>query len=142
MKQEAFKRIEVDKYVKTMKNIYSSILKFIEEEDLSGSNYSSLQKVFDDSNIRKEKYILKLTLRLLSSISNNHQRVPNFFPKIFQILKEFEKQIKTNFSNQSIFNIFKGNKRILLFLIEEQILFLNKTIINVFQTPKYTNLFG
>lgn len=49
----------------------------------------------------------------------------------------FENQIKENFSNQEIFQIFQGNKRTLLILIEEQILIINESIVKTILEKEY-----
>lgn len=124
-----------------MRSIQNSLLNYIENEDTSGSNYSNLTKLFDDIKIRQNKHELKLLLHLISVISNNHQRFTDFFTKIFQILRDLQNEIKSFFSNLSIFNIFRRNKRILLYLIDERILFIDKTIFSIIKTKKYSKFY-
>ena len=68
-----------------------------------------------------------------------HHRFPNFFfSKIERILQFFKKDIRKYFSNSEIFNIFAGNKRILLFLIEQQIIIIDEYISKkIATTDKY-----
>ena len=82
---------------------------------------------------------LKLLLRFLLVISNNHHRTPNFFNNLEKIIKLIEEPIKEKISNFEIFLIFKSNKRILLFLIQNQILSIDKTITNFTMKKRYYN---
>ena len=61
-------------------------------------------------------------------------------------LQFFKDDIKTFFSKSAIFNIFKSNKRIILFLIEQQIIVIDEYIAkkitktdnyNTYQYPQY-----
>ena len=122
-----------------MQAIQKALLAYIEAEDPVGSHYANLIKVLDDFQVRENKHDLNILLHIIISIFKHHYRNPDFFPKIFGFLKNLSKEIKTFFSNYTIFNIFKGNKRILLFLIEEQILLIDKTIVSIFQSPKYNS---
>ena len=58
---------------------------------------------------------------MLVKVANHHNRGPDFYTKIFRVLRLFIEDIK-KYQNSRIFNIFKDNKRILIFLIEEKIL--------------------
>ena len=79
-------------------------------------------------------------IRLIVKISNNYHRSPNFFDKIFQILNIFKTDIQQTFTNFEIFKLFKSNKRILLFLIEESILKFDQSIIDHINENKYWNM--
>lgn len=130
--------MEIDQYITKMKNIQNTLLAYIEGEDVSGSNYANLNKLLDDLNIRRKKHELKSLLHLISVISNHHHRFPSFFPKIFQILRDLRNDMQNFFSNLTIFNIFRKNKRILLFLFDERILIVNETIVSIIKTNKYS----
>lgn len=124
-----------------MSDIQSSLITYFSaEEDTSVLNFENLIKLLYDFQIRNNKHDLKIVLHIILRLSNDFHRNPYFYNRIFNILKNLEKEIKTFFTNDSIFNIFKGNKRILLFLIEEKILFLDKSIISIFKSTKYFNL--
>ena len=69
--------------------------------------------------INKEK--LRFLLRLISEISQNHHRFPYLITKIEHILNNFFDIIKTTFSSYEIFDLFKNNKRIILFLLKENV---------------------
>ena len=62
---------------------------------------------------------------LISKIFKNHYRSNDskcFINKIERIINNYKKKMLLHFSNFEIFQIFKENKRILLFLFEEQII--------------------
>ena len=121
-----------------MKDIQESILNFLEEEAKSEENLLILEDKFDNSKINGNQYDLLSLLHLISKIVNNFHRFSNFFSKIERILLFFKEGIKKYFSNSEIFNIFKSNKRILLFLIEQQIMVFDEYIVRkITKTEKY-----
>ena len=54
-----------------------------------------------------------------------------------KILDFFKTKMRENFSNSEIFNIFKRNKRIVLFLFEDEIITIDEHIVSQFLTPKF-----
>lgn len=129
----------IEGYISKMKRIHGSILLYIEDDQHSAKNLSNLIKLFDKLNIRDNLHDVKSTLHIVLKISNNHHRGPNFFSKIEAILKYFQDQIKIFFSNSEIFNIFKSNKRILLFFITEKIMTVDQYIVEKINSYKYKN---
>ena len=65
---------------------------------------------------------------MVVKISNYHHRFSNFFDKIIKVILIFQDEILKLFSNTEIYQLFGSNKRILLFLFEENILKLNYSI--------------
>ena len=116
-----------------MKNIQISLLDLFEEE----INLDYFIQLLDNNEIQEDPYELYEVLQLLLNISNNHHQTPNFFTKVFQILIHLKNDIQKNYSNYEIFDIFKDNKRILLFLIKEKIIAIDKTIIKSMMNTKY-----
>ena len=112
------------KYLDIMKNI----LNFLEDETNLEDNFQNLENIFNESKIKDCKLDLLSLLHLISKISNNCHRFNLFFSKIERILQNFQSDIKKYFSNSQIFNIFKSNKRILLFLTEEGIIIFDEYI--------------
>lgn len=106
------------------------------EEDLIKCNIS-LSNFFDEQKNQDTKHEFILILRMLSRISNEHHRYPNFFSKFKSFFNFFKDKIKTNFSNIEIFNLFKKNKKIILILIEIGILVIDQTIANIIQKGKF-----
>ncbi|KAK8897408.1 hypothetical protein M9Y10_015354 [Tritrichomonas musculus] len=126
------------KYLDMMKNIQENILLFLEEEANSEENFRILEDLFESTKIKENQYELLSFLHLISKISKNCHRYQNFFNKIEQILQIFNEDIKKYFSNSEIFNIFKRNKRILLFLIEQKIIVIDKFCVRkITKTVKY-----
>ena len=80
---------------------------------------------------------LILLFRLIVTFANYHKRSPFFFNKIEQIILIFQVEMKNYFSNREIFNIFKSNKRLLLFLIEKKMMNIDKFIFTEFTKIKY-----
>ncbi|KAK8847868.1 hypothetical protein M9Y10_018904 [Tritrichomonas musculus] len=124
-------------HIQEARDIQKAILNFLDDEQNSDINYQYLIKLFEDLKIYDNQYNLKLLLHLLCSISNNHHRSSDFFNKINQILFFLKESITKYFSNLSIFNIFKSNKRMLLLLIESKIMIIDRVIAIKLQSEEY-----
>ena len=122
-------------YLDMMKDIQENILNFFDEEVKSEEYFLNPKTKFNNTKICDNKYDLLLLLHLISTILDNYHHFPNFFSKIEKILQFFKEDIKKYFTNSEIFNIFKSSKRILLFLVEQQII-----IIDEFIAKKITNI--
>ncbi|KAK8888428.1 hypothetical protein M9Y10_039498 [Tritrichomonas musculus] len=123
-------------YLDEIKQFQSSLLHYLDEGQ-NLQNYPNLIKFLKDQFSRKRPKEIKETLRLISKISKNHHRSPNFIDKIDQFLINFKNEIKQTFSNYEIFSIFKNNKRLLLFLLKESILTFDQTIVDQINYNKY-----
>lgn len=132
--------MDVNEYLKKMKEIQQNILDFIDQNDDIETNFQNLNYIFDEQKIGSNKHDLKLILHFILKISNNQHRTACFFNKIERILKFFKNEITTYYTNFEIFNIFKGNKRIILFLIKEKIIYMNKSIANEMTKGKYREM--
>lgn len=130
--------MNIQEYFEGMKNIQNNIINFIDSNDDAEEHFQNLNIIFKDQKIFDDQYKFKSLLHLISKITKNYHRGPNFFQKIERIIKIFKDDIKKYFSNSEVFHIFKGNKRILLSLIEEQIMVIDKYIINrIISNDKY-----
>lgn len=109
----------IDELLGKYKNIREKFLDFIDAEENDENNFQNLKLIFENTKIRDCQHDLRLFLRLLLKVSKYHHRGPNFLNKIDRILQLFKDDIK-KYGNKEIFNLFKGNKRILLFLINEK----------------------
>ena len=116
-------------YLEEMKAIQEKLLLYLEGE----AENMSADDIFKD----KKFHDYLSYLHLVSKISNNHHRCENFFSKIKEILQLFKEDIKTKISNSQLFNIFKSNKQILLFLIEEGLLAFDEYIVRTIINRKY-----
>ncbi|KAK8846951.1 hypothetical protein M9Y10_019523 [Tritrichomonas musculus] len=124
-------------YIENMKTIQQRLLDFIENEDDKEENYENILEIITDQKIQENQHDLKTLLYLITKIANNHHQQPHFFTKIEKILTNFKDEMKKFYSNWEIFKIFKRNKRILLFLIEEKIITIDKSIFNRMLEEKY-----
>ena len=134
--QSLFKQMGIQEYLTKMSSIQKLILSYIEYEASSLKPVANLMEIFNNLKALKDKHELKSVLHMLSNIADNHHRGPCFFERIEKIINFLKLDMKSNFSNFSIFNIFKSNKRILWFLIKEEIITVNKTIESIL-TKKY-----
>ena len=112
----------VFEYLENIEDIQERILTFIEDENNKEENYQNILRLFEDQKILDSPSETKLILTLISKISDNHFRVPNFFSKIEQILLFLKDSITKNLSNYDIFTIFSNNKRLILFFLKEGII--------------------
>ncbi|KAK8896811.1 hypothetical protein M9Y10_014732 [Tritrichomonas musculus] len=118
---------EIKKYVSEKKEIYNILLKLLEDSE---SNETDFQNFFECINLQKERSREKFThlFQLITNIANNHHREKTFFQTICQIIDYYQGLIKQTFSNIDIYNIFKSNKLILLYLFEKEIIVIDGII--------------
>ena len=129
--------MEIQEYANKMRKIYSLFLEYIDctvdekEENLRVFlDMLNSQNTFDDLD---EIYEI---LVLISNVSKTHYRDQDFFAKIEKLLDFFTERIKQSFTNFQIFNIFKSNKRILLFLFEHKIIEIDQSILDFILNSK------
>ena len=124
-------------FLDKMQSIQNYLLDFIDINGNVEENFQNLVLLFEKQKIKDNPSELKLLFYLITSISKNHYHGPNFFSKIEQILFFFKEELAKYFSNSEVFNIFKSNKRILLFLIEKSILKIDEYVFKVITSEKY-----
>lgn len=129
-----------------MKDIQDRILVLLSSNNTSCDEYQNLILLLNDQKIKNDKHELDSIMQIIDRISSNHHRYPEFFIKIEQILRLLEKDIKKNYSNRQLFNIFNKNKRILLFLLKENIIAIDEYIYdqmisNEFEIMNYYDYF-
>ncbi|KAK8834293.1 hypothetical protein M9Y10_033172 [Tritrichomonas musculus] len=107
-------------YLDKKKNIQKDILDYLDEGN--EESYNNLIKLLDELKFDENKNELKSILQLINAISANHHRSTDFFDKIEKILSNYKSIIKQTLSNAEVFNIFCRNKRILLFLLQEDLI--------------------
>ena len=129
--------MDSNQYLNIYKEIQSKIYEFIENDENSDENFSSLQELFNKNNNNNDKHNLALLFHLIIKIANNHRHDTSFFDKIDKIITLFLEDIKKYYSNSEIFNIFKSNKRILLFLYEQNLFIFDKSIVLQITSGKY-----
>ena len=127
-----------EEYLKKFKKVQKKIINFLEEEEEVDVHFENLKRKLIDIKIQNNFFDNKMILRLISALSNNYKRRSDFFNKIEKIIMIFKDEIK-NLSNQEIFNIFSRNKRILLFLIEQNLFVISEEIFRIMIKYKNSN---
>ena len=122
--------MSIESWIDKMKNVQRVFLEYLRDESNLEENFENLIQIIKDQQIAEERYDFKEFLHLIDKIMNNHKRVNNFLNKIERILQHIKSKITEYFSNDEIFEIFKYNKRILLFLVEEKIMTFNEYIVS------------
>lgn len=102
-------------YFELKSELYVLLLAFLESDDENDSGYQQLYAQIEKQKILEKKADLKEFLRLISSISNNHQRCPFFIKKIEKIILNISDSIKQILSNLDIFKIFQKKSTYYLF---------------------------
>lgn len=122
--------MSIPKTFEKYKSIQIELLDYLEDQDESGNKrkFQNFLKLLDDNNIKSNKHEFRIILNLIEEVSSNHHRCPNFISKIKELLQTFQNDIKKSFTNIEIFDLFKGNRLILLFLIDQKILDLDLNI--------------
>lgn len=128
--------MEIQQYIKKKREIQNTFLSLIENND--DMNFDDLISIFEQQEITKNFDELKEFLNMVLTVSNHHHRTSIFFDIIKCIILYFKEDLQTNLSNIEIFNFFKRNKIILLFLIEEQIINFDESIFNCINEMNYT----
>ena len=120
-----FAIMKVHDFIQNNKNIQIQLLRYIDNSNDVEENYQNMIQIIQDNKILSDKIYFKSFLYLLINIVNNHKQWADFYYKIEKIIKFLRTNILAIFTNKEIFNIFKNNNRILLFLIDEKILNIN-----------------
>ena len=111
------------------KEIYNKVLMFIDNDDENDDEpiYNDLINFLESFQITENISEIRDFLVLMQHIDGYH-RINQYF-KIERILRFFFESIKKNFTCTEIFTIFRKNRRILQFLIKNEILLIDDSII-------------
>lgn len=131
--------MDIKEYIERKQKIQKSLLEFINNDENIEENFENFLKIIKEQNILQDRLELKATLYLLLQIANYHYRPPSFFDKIERIFKFLKKSIQKIFTNTEIFHIFHGNKRLLLFFIEENMFTIDDDIFDFMSKEEYQN---
>ena len=133
--------MSIHEYLEKMKIVQRNLISFIEDDDNVEENYQNLIIILNQNKYIENRINFKPLLHLLLQISNNHNHNLNFYSKIERILISFKTEIKQYFSGIELFEFFNSNKRILLFLINEQFIIMNEKIVKLMidDINKYNN---
>ena len=133
-------------FIEKMKNYQRSLLEYIDDEKNLEENYINLLKLFKTQKIQDDQKELKLLFTVILNIANNHHRSDNFYCKIEKILDFFKDDFPNFFTNSELFDFFQDNKMILLYLMKEKLLIVNKSISakiisSIHKIAKYSRFF-
>ena len=126
----------IENLLENFNNIQEAFLDYLDNEENIDKNFENFNQLFEDAKIRDCKHEFRLFLHFILKVTNNRHHTPNFFNKIDRILQFLKDDFK-EFKNEIIFQLFQGNKRILLFLIEEKILIVDKYFVKRIISKKY-----
>lgn len=129
--------MDLNEYLEKMRGIQKELLEYLDNEENIEETFINLINIFDSQKIKENRHELKSILRLILKITKNHYRYPNFFSKIEKIINFLKDEIKKKFSNFEIFMIFKTSKRILLYLLKENIMSIDTNISAIMMNEKY-----
>ena len=113
--------MNVNDYLGKMQKIQRILFEYLDKEDTSEDQPIKIN-FFDDISNDEKPTIMKETFLMISHIFNFHNRSTNLKEKIEHIILFYKDTIKQTFSNKYIFNIFKNNKLLLIFLFKEKII--------------------
>ena len=90
--------MEIETLIKKMKDIYSALIDFIEADDGHEAEFKTLIDVLKKQEILENKDEVQLMFQLISQISDNHHRTPDFFDKLDKIFQYLIKDIPSPIS--------------------------------------------
>ena len=131
--------LEIKKYIEKKNDIQQNLIEFIDDDSNREFYLYQLNILLHDQQVTRDRYELISLVHLISRILDYHHRTPTFFTKIEQVILLFKSEIRKSLSNSQIFNIFKSNKRIILFLIEEGIIKPDKNIAKLLIQEEFFN---
>lgn len=131
--------MDIESCIKKSKELYTFILNFLESENNSEREFLSFTKVFDKQDILNNRNLFLNLLRLLYFIGDNYHRTSDFLIKLGQIFQYLAKDNQMPISNSDIFDIYKTNKRLLLFLFEQKFIIPDETILKLIMKNKDAN---
>ena len=126
--------------IEKLKKIQQAILDYLDNYENDTVDSKKIINFLDDECISKNTYLFRDFLCLISYISNYHQKTQFFWEKIDLILSHYKKEIKENFLQSTIFNIFLLSNFYKLYLL---VLFelINYIKENLYNTESETNVF-
>ena len=131
--------MEIEAFIKKGKEFYTPLLNFFESESIYEDEIQELTKIFDDQDIFNNPIEMYGLLELLFNIGNNHHQTTDFFKKLGLIFHYLIKDKQLPISSAEIFDLYKTNKRLLLFLFEQKVLQPEKSIYNTLMQERAIN---
>ena len=121
----------MESYIEDKKNLYTTILEFLEESDEYNDDESlneSIQELIKVQQIEGDAEEMRQFLEIVKNIGEHHHRDQHFNERMNQLLLHYKDQIKQTLSNSEIFHIFENNKKIVHFLIKKGIITISDEI--------------
>lgn len=115
-------------YLNQKRELYYNLFQFIDNENNDDEEYDCFIQIINKQKILEDKKDLEIFIEMIVQIANNHHFDLNFYGNIKKIVQFLAKSIKQTFTNSNIYELFKSNKRIMLYLIEQKILLIDEQI--------------
>ena len=77
------------KYISSKKEVYNSVLDYLESSEFNDKYFDSLIKIIDAQQLEKSQEEYEHFLYMIEHISSNHHRDEIFIKKIFQIIQYY-----------------------------------------------------
>ncbi|KAK8898112.1 hypothetical protein M9Y10_000381 [Tritrichomonas musculus] len=129
-----------EEFVEKKKSIQNALLEFLDDESDADDKFENFVNLVTSQQIIKNQHDFKELLYLIYDIGRYRPHVPKFISKVERVLRQFKQYLQQYFSNSEIFKIFKRNKRILLFLLEEKLMIIDESIFSIITNLKYVNM--
>ena len=128
---------EIQNRVQELKTFQKYLFEFLDKKEQTEESFQNLSKLVSSHNFNTNE--IKPFISSITNIHSNRHRSESFNEKIFQVLSLFLDKLKekNHYSNRSLFNMFKNDKGILLFLIEQEVLTIDDEIKEIILKNKY-----
>ena len=118
----------MEKYIYEQKKFYDLLLIYLSNANYNESFFQILINFISIEHYIENEKDFNHFLHFLANIANNHHHDESFFTNFFQIIRYYTTQLKQTFSNFEIYDIFKSNKKIILYLFQNSIIELDEEI--------------
>lgn len=131
--------MELCDYINQAKELHSILLNYIDDD----CDFSTIEKTFLLQKYHENIDELREFIYMILIICNNRNRKNNFFQKIEKIILYLKDDIKRFFSDDEIFQLFESNKRILLFLFQNNFITIDNSIVEMItqKNKEFINFF-
>ena len=133
--------MEINIIMERKQQIQKSIIYSIKNKRDIEENYQILRNFLEDQKNLENRSEIDSFLQLIIKISNNHHRYSNFISKIEQILINIKNKLQKFYTKDEVFNIFQSTKRLLLFLLQEELIQIDQHVLNTMMKDKFNKYF-
>ena len=121
--------MEIDVFIKEMKNIHSLLIDFFDATDDSDSEFKTLIDFLEEQKFLQNEEDVQLLFQLISKIAGNHHQTSDFFDKFEKIFQYFKKDIPPPLS-YFIPDYTHYNRTILFILLKKHFVIPDQSFIN------------